>query len=136
MNKVELIGRLTRDPDNRMTQSGLATGRFTLAVDRKVKKEENQQTADFIGIVVFGKTAEFVEKYFRKGMKVAVCGRIQTGSYTRQDGQKVYTTDVIGEEVEFCEKKEQTQETAQHEPVRDDGFIDIPDNIDAELPFK
>lgn len=135
MNKVELIGRLTRDPDNRMTQSGMAVGRFTLAVDRRAKKD-GEQAADFISCIVFGKTAEFVAKYFRKGMKVAAAGRIQTGSYTNKDGQKVYTTDVIVEETEFCEKKEQTQETAQPAPARDDGFMDIPDDVDAELPFR
>ena len=117
MNKVILIGRLARDPDVRYTQGGMAVTRYTLAVDRRFKKNDengNEQTADFISCVAFGKSAEFAEKYLRKGIKTAVTGRIQTGSYTNRDGQKVYTTDVVVEEQEFVESKKaagQTEET-------------------------
>lgn len=131
MNKVTLIGRLTRDPDVRYTQGQdpKAVARYTLAVDRRVKKQEGQQAADFISCVAFGKNGEFVEKYLRKGVKIAVCGHIQTGSYTNKEGQKVYTTDVVVEEHDFCESKGQ-------QPAPDkDGFMDIPDGIDDELPF-
>lgn len=119
----------------------MAIARYTLAVDRKYKKE-GEQSADFIPCVAFGKSAEFVEKYCKKGTKLAVSGRIQTGSYTNRDGQKVYTTDVIVEEQEFAESKGQQggQQNTQHggqqkknDPY--DGFMDIPDGIDEELPF-
>ena len=107
MNKVILMGRLTRDPDVRYSNGEQATAvaRFTLAVDRRVARRDGEQTADFIGCVAFGRTAEFVEKYFRQGMRMVISGRIQTGSYTNRDGQKVYTTDVVAEEVEFAESK-------------------------------
>ena len=97
MNKVILMGRLTRDPDVRYSNGEQATAvaRFTLAVDRRVARRDGEQTADFIGCVAFGRTAEFVEKYFRQGMRMVISGRIQTGSYTNRDGQKVYTTDVV-----------------------------------------
>lgn len=135
MNKVELIGRLTKDPETRYTQGqeAMAISRFNLAVDRRFKKD-GQTTADFISCVAFGKSGEFVEKYFHKGMKVAVVGRIQTGSYDHKDGYKVYTTDVVCEELDFCEKK---QDEAQSEPQTDaDGFMNIPDGFDEELPFN
>ena len=107
MNKVILMGRLTRDPDVRYSQGEQATAvaRYTLAVDRRFKRDGDQQTADFINCVAFGRSGEFAEKYFHKGIKVAVTGRIQTGSYTNQEGQKVYTTDVVVEEQEFAESK-------------------------------
>ena len=106
MNKVILMGRLTRDPEIRYAQdNSLPVARFTLAVDRRFKRDNSQQTADFINCVAFGKTAEFLEKYARKGTKFVVEGRIQTGSYTNKDGQKVYTTDVVCENVEFAESK-------------------------------
>ena len=104
MNSVQLIGRLTRDPEIRYTDGGASIARFGLAVDRRFK-QENGADADFINIVSFGKTAEFIEKYFHKGMKIALNGRIQTGSYTDKDGKKVYTTDIVAENVEFCESK-------------------------------
>lgn len=123
MNSVAIVGRLTRDPDNRATQDGTAISRFTVAVDRRVKKE-GQQTADFISCISFGKTAEFIGKYFNKGMRIALTGRIQTGSYTNKDGQKIYTTDVISENVEFCERKLEAQEApADFEPVGDDSDL-------------
>jgi single-strand DNA-binding protein len=156
MNKVILMGRLTRDPEVRYSnsQSGeqLAIARYTLAVDRRnVRRNagDNQQSADFIPCVAFGRTGEFAEKYFRKGTKVAVTGRIQTGSYTNKDGGKVYTTDVVVEEQEFAESKNSSssssdsyassapsrpQPAMSSEPV--DGFMNIPDGIDEELPFN
>lgn len=143
MNKAILMGRLTRDPEVRYSQgdNSLAIARFTLAVDRRFKKA-GEQEADFIGCVSFGKTAEFVEKYFRQGMKMALVGRIQTGSYTNKEGQKVYTTEVIVEEVEFAESKANSeasmQRTSRPEPSASigDGFMNIPDGIDEELPFN
>lgn len=142
MNKVILMGRLTRDPEVRYSQgeNALAIARYTLAVDRRFKKD-NEQTTDFIPCIVFGKSAEFVEKYFRQGTKVTVCGRIQTGSYTNKDGVKVYTTDVVVEEQEFAESKANSQQNQQSNntgPVSDsgDGFTNIPDGVDEELPFQ
>lgn len=142
MNKVVLMGRLVRDPEVRYSQgeNALAIARYTLAVDRRFKKD-NEQTADFIPCIVFGKSAEFVEKYFRQGTKVTVCGRIQTGSYTNKDGVKVYTTDVAVEEQEFAESKANSQQNQQSNntgPVSDsgDGFTNIPDGVDEELPFQ
>lgn len=132
MNKVVLLGRLARDPEARQGQTMTVT-KFSLAVDRRIKAE-GQPSADFISCVAFGKTAEFVDKYFKKGSKMALEGRIQTGSYTNKDGQKVYTTDVVVDNVEFAESKA-AAETKADKPVTDDeGFMDIPDNI-PELPF-
>jgi len=138
MNRVILIGRLTRDPDIRYSQSGdnMAIGRFTLAVDRRGRRPENeQQSADFIGCVCFDRLAEFAEKYLRQGTKIAVTGRIQTGSYTNKDGQKVYTTDVVLDDIEFAESKG-NQNGSRPEPSSvGDGFINIPDGWDEGLPF-
>lgn len=140
MNKVILIGRLTREPEVRYSQGQkpIATARYTLAVDRRFR-QEGQQTADFISCVAFGSNGEFAEKYLKQGTKIAVTGRIQTGSYTNRDGQKVYTTDVVVEEHEFVESKQsgngQQQRTAPA-PVGNDGFMNIPDGIDEELPFN
>lgn len=136
MNKTQLIGRLTRDPEVRYTQEqeAMAIARFTLAVDRRVKKKDGQQTADFISCVAFGKSGEFVEKYFHKGMKVAVVGRIQTGSYTNKDGNKVYTTDVVCEELDFCESK--SANNSPEAAPSDGEWMSIPDGIDEELPFN
>ena len=145
MNRVILMGRLVRDPNITYSQSGdnMAIARFTLAVDRRGRKQEEQQTADFIGCVCFGKQAEFAEKYLRQGTKVAVTGRIQTGSYTNKDGQKVYTTDVVLDDIEFAESKNaqgNTQDNAQPAPAPmhtdSDEFMNIPDGIDEELPFN
>jgi single-strand DNA-binding protein len=134
MNKVILIGRLTKDSETRYTTGAepMAIGRFTLAVDRRGAKE-GQQTADFISCVAFGKRAEFFEKYGKKGTKFAIEGRIQTGSYTNKDGQKVYTTDVVVDQAEFAESKK-TQEPAQPSPA-DNGFVNVPEGIYEELPF-
>ena len=145
MNKVILMGRLTRDPEVRYSQGEQATAiaRYTLAVDRRFKRDA-EQTADFIGCVAFGKLGEFAEKYLRKGTKVVVTGRIQTGSYTNKDGQKVYTTDVVVEECEFAESKNAAGDNSQFTPsdrpspssAAGDGFMNIPDGIDEELPFN
>ena len=147
MNKVVLVGRLTRDPEVRYSQGDNATAvaRYTLAVDRRFKRD-NEPGADFIPCVVFGRSGEFAEKYFRQGMRVSVSGRIKTGSYTNKDGIKVYTTEVIVEEQEFAEsraeaesfRKSNPQPAAPQAPAADagDGFMSIPDGIDEELPFR
>lgn len=147
MNKVILIGRLTRDPDVRYSQGeqSNAVARFTLAVDRRFKRDGDQQTADFIGCVAFGKTGEFIERYCHQGTKLVVEGRIQTGSYTKQDGTRVYTTDVVAENVEFAESKaaasnnEGSFQASRPEPISaaGDGFMNIPDGVEDEgLPFN
>ena len=161
MNKVILMGRLTRDPDIRTSQSDSATtvARFTIAVDRRFKRD-GDQSADFISCVAFGRTADFFERYIKQGTKVCVEGRIQTGSYTNRDGQKVYTTDVVVENVEFAESKNASggtgsqpsaQQSApaysqQSAPVQPqsapisaagEGFMSIPDGLEDEgLPFN
>lgn len=155
MNKVILMGRLTRDPEIRYSQgeSAVAVARFTLAVDRRFRREgSNDQTADFISCVAFGKTAEFMERYTHQGTKLVVEGRIQTGSYTNKDGNKVYTTDVVVENTEFAESKNSDssnnyngggyapqQQSARPEPTSavGDGFMNIPDGVEDEgLPFN
>ena len=135
MNSVQLIGRLTRDPEIRYTDGGASIARFGLAVDRRFK-HENGADADFINIVSFGKTAEFIEKYFHKGMKIALNGRIQTGSYTDKDGKKVYTTDVVAENVEFCESKGTSANNDAQAPSQNGDFMNVPDGMDEELPFN
>lgn len=138
MNKVILIGRCTRDPEVRYSQGENATAvaRYTLAVDRQFKRD-GEQSADFINCIAFGKRGEFAEKYLRKGTKIAVVGRIQTGSCTNKDGQKVYTTDVIVDEHEFVESKAASQNNGSGStPVSSDGFLDIPDGVDTQLPFN
>lgn len=154
MNKVILMGRLTRDPDVRYAPGDNATAyaRYTLAVDRRFTRRDetnNGQTADFIGCVAFGKGAEFAEKYLHQGTKVVVTGRIQTGSYTNREGQKVYTTDVVVEDQEFAESKGAdssirsggNEQGGQGRPsnnkpeVDESGFMNIPEGIDDELPF-
>ena len=162
MNKVILMGRLTRDPEVRYSQgdNAMAIARYTIAVDRRFNRNSDEATADFIGCVAFGKAGEFAEKYFRKGTKVAISGRIQTGSYTNRDGVKVYTTDVVVEEQDFAESKAAassytggyqqqggyanapepqvapapTSRPAPSEAVSD-GFMTIPEGIEEELPF-
>jgi single-strand DNA-binding protein len=138
MYKAIIIGRLVADPEVRYTQGNepIAIARYRLAVDRRYKKE-GEQTADFIPCIAFGKLAEFAEKYLKKGMKIAVVGRIQTSNYTNKEGQKVYTTDVVIEEQEFAESKAASgnpQETTSPQPTPD-GFEPIPDDI-GDLPFK
>lgn len=138
MNKVILVGRLVKDPDIRYSQGANTTcvARYTLAVDRKFK-QEGQPTADFINCIAFGKLGEFAEKYLHKGTKIAVVGRIQTGSYKNKDGNTVYTTDVVVEEQEFCESKSQSNSQQQTTPSNSDGFMSIPDGLDDTcLPFN
>ena len=137
MNKVILIGRLTKDPDIRYSQgnSDMAVARYTLAVDRRFGKRDGEQTADFIPCVAFGKSAEFAERYLHQGIKIAVNGRTQTGSYTNRDGGKVYTTDVIVEDQEFVESKSRDEDSRAFSSRRgdDDGFMNI--GNDSEIPF-
>ncbi len=151
MNKAILVGRLTRDPEVRYSSSGenqMAIARFTLAVDRRRgSSSNNEQTADFISCVAFGKTGEFIEHYVHKGTKLVVEGRIQTGSYTNKDGVKVYTTEVVVEQTEFAESKsasgvssneggQQPRETSAPTGNAGDGFMNIPDSVDdEEMPF-
>lgn len=130
MNRVELLGRLTREPETRYNND-LAISRYTLAVNRKKKGE-----ADFINIVAFGKAGEFADKYFHKGMQVAVCGRIQTGSYTNTEGRKIYTTDVIAESQEFAEsKREPSKGFSPTEEPLPEAFEVEQARLDADLPF-
>jgi len=162
MNRVILMGRLTKDPEVRYStgDSAQAFARYTLAVDRRMRRDNqdpNAQTADFIQCVAFGRSAEFAEKYLRKGTKIAITGRIQTGRYTNKEGQTVYTTDVIVEDQEFAESKAAAERNGQSSfggyqgyqapassapasdpapAAADDGFMNIPDGIDEELPFK
>ena len=158
MNKVVLMGRLTRDPEVRYSQSdnSMAIARFSLAVDRRRGRNsgDGQQTADFLNCVAFGKLGEFVEKYLHKGTKVVLSGRIQTGTYTNKDGVKVYTTDIVAEDLEFAESKSAQAGSQDYSaaPARTsapapsaapssqpqssvEGFMNIPDGIDEELPF-
>ena len=142
INSVNLTGRLTRDPDVRYTDGGSSIARFSLAVDRRFKTE-NGPTADFIRCVAFGKTAEFIEKWFTQGMKLELTGRIQTGSYTNQEGQKVYTTDIVAEQVGFGESRRAAQRGNDSEDrggfageVDENGFIEIPDGLPDEVPFR
>ena len=145
MNKVILMGRLTRDAEVRYSQgdSSTAVARFSLAVDRRFKRDGDDQSADFINCVAFGRTGEFMERFGRKGTKFLVEGRIQTGSYTNKDGQRVYTTDVVVEQVEFAESKASGDNSGYVPADRPspsgaagDGFMNIPDGIDEELPFN
>ncbi len=157
MNKVILMGRLTRDPEVRYSQGDnpLAIARYSLAVDRRQARSNNgdEQTADFINCVAFGRTGEFAERYLRKGTKIAITGRIQTGSYTNKDGVRVYTTEVVVEEHEFCESRNASANndggfnggfgggyaggnSAPAPSGAGDGFMNIPDGIDEELPFN
>lgn len=142
MNSVNLTGRLTRDPEVRYSDGGTSVAHFTLAVDRKYKQEGGPD-ADFIRCVAFGKSAEFVERWFSQGTKMEVTGRIQTGSYTNQEGGKVFTTDVVVEAAGFAESKAASQgrnnnqgETQKAGESGEDGFMNIPDGIDDELPFN
>ncbi len=147
MNKVILMGRLTRDPEVRYSQgdNAMAVARYTLAVDRRFNRNNDDQTADFISCVAFGRSGEFAEKYLHKGTKIAITGRIQTGSYTNKDGVKVYTTDVVVEDQEFAESKNSAGSVGDSgfapagrpaPAAAGDGFMNIPDGIDEELPFN
>lgn len=145
MNKVILMGRLTRDPEVRYSEADepMAVARFILAVNRKFAKKDAEQSADFIQCIASGKNGEFIEKYFRQGMRVLICGRIQTGSYTNRYGTKVYTTNVIVEEQNFAESKKESENDfsgSEHRQNRSDlnenGFMNIPEGIDADNPFN
>ena len=147
MNKVILMGRLTRDAEIRYSQgeSSTAIARFSLAVDRRFRRDNDEHTADVINCVAFGRTAEFLERFCRKGTKFVLEGRIQTGSYTNKDGQRVYTTDVVAENVEFAESKNNSSagndfggapSARSPSGAAGDGFMNIPEGIDEELPFN
>lgn len=145
MNKAILMGRLTREPEVRYSQGQepMAIAHFTLAVDRRGRRQEGQQNADFISCVAFGKLGEFAEKYLTKGTRIVLEGHITTGSYTNREGQKVYTTEVTAENIEFAESKATEQSRQQPQKAQpsgtytgSDGFMDIPDGIDDELPFN
>ncbi len=137
MNKVALTGRLTKDPDVRYStgENQMCIARFSLAVNRRGAKKDGERKADFPSCVAFGKTGEFIEKYARKGMKFDITGRIQTGSYTNKDGNTVYTTDVVVEEIEFGESKgSSSQPKPESEPTEE--WVNVPDDVDDELPFN
>ena len=150
MNKVILMGRLTREPDVRYSQNAdgsMAVARYTLAVDRRRgRNSDNEQSADFISCVAFGRSGEFAEKYLHQGTKIVVTGRIQTGSYTNRDGVKVYTTEVVIEEQDFAESKAAAAQNSsmgvpqpsapQPSAAASDGFMNIPDGLEEELPFS
>lgn len=144
MNKVELVGRLTRDPEVRYStgEHATCTARFTVAVNRRFKNADGGYDADFINCVAFGKTGEFIEKHFSKGMAIGIAGRIQTGSYTNKDGVKVYTTDVVVEETEFVESKNSANsnnaQSSNYKPANAPvgGSTNIPEDLDEELPFN
>ena len=146
MNKAILMGRLTRDPELRYSQtdSNMAIAKFSLAVDRMYKKQGDETTADFFNCTAFGKQGEFVEKYLKKGTKIVVIGRIQNDNYTNKDGQKVYSVQIMVEEIEFAESKANSQSNSgndggiqpQMEMPDADGFMNIPDGIDNSLPFN
>lgn len=143
MNKVVLSGRLTRDAEVRYTQGDnpTAIARVSIACDRRFRRENDDQTADFIPLIAFGNTAKFMEKYGQKGTKFNIVGRIQTGSYTNKEGVKVYTTDVVVEEIEFAESKAAGNAATAGSapapaPATGDGFMNIPDGIDEDLPFN
>jgi single-strand DNA-binding protein len=146
MNRVMLVGRITRDPELRRSPNGVAFTTFTIAVNRQLPNAQGERVADFINCVAFGRNGEFAEKYLRKGTKIVLTGRIQTGSYTNKDGAKVYTTDIVAEEFEFAESKNASAGNGDYsgfgggsrpEPMSaGDGFMNIPDGIDEELPFN
>ena len=138
MNKVILMGRLTRDPEVRYSQtdSNMAIARFSLAVDRRYKKQGDTVTADFFNCTAFGKQAEFVEKYLKQGTKIVVTGRIQNDNYTNKEGQKVYSVQIMVEEIEFAESKAAGQSQQNDSMPPTDGFMNIPDGIENELPFN
>ena len=145
INRVVLVGRLTRDPELKYTTNGIANLRFSIAVNRTFTSQNGERQADFINCVAFGRNGEFAEKYLRKGTKIAATGRIQTGSYTNKDGVRVYTTEVVIEEQEFAESKNSSSagnggftggNNAPAMQDAGDGFMNIPDGIDEELPFN
>lgn len=136
MNKVILVGRLVRDPEIKCTgdDSSLVVAHYTLAINRRYKKDR-EDSADFIRCVAFGKAAQFAEKYLYQGIRICICGRLKTGSYTNRDGRKVYTTDVIVEEQYFTENRKSNELPSMDTKQNSDGFMDVPDGMDEELPF-
>ena len=136
MNKIILMGRLTKDPEVRYTQgqNSMAVASFSVAVNRKFKRE-NEADADFFNCTAFGKQAEFVEKYFKKGTKILLSGRVQNDNYTNKEGQKVYSVRIMVEEIEFAESKGTDTGTQQDAPTENNGFMNIPDGLQEELPF-
>lgn len=138
MNKCEIVGRMTRDPETSNTASGNVATRFSIAVNRRFKNANGNYDADFINCIAFGKTAEFISKYFSKGMAIGLVGRIQTGSYTNKDGKKVYTTDVVAEEVEFVDSKSSNSNSDNSESANSSNglkFDGVPDETDSDFPF-
>lgn len=138
MNKIILMGRLTRDPEISYVQGDepFAIARYSIAVDRRFKGKSGEQEADFFNCTTFGKQAEFVQKYLKKGTKIALAGRLQNNNYTNKDGQKVYSVQIITEEIEFAESKTAEAEKGEKAQANEDGFMNIPDGIDEELPFN
>ena len=142
MNKVAMVGRLSKDVETRYSQGANATAisRSSIAVDRRIKRE-GEPDADFFNIVAFGKTAEFLEKYFKKGMRIAIVGRVENDNYTDKDGRKVYGTRIVAEECEFCESKGESSNQAQKPQNKannevKEGYVNVPDGINEELPFN
>lgn len=137
MNKIVLMGRLTKDAEVRYTQgeNSMAIASFSIAVNRKFKRE-NEPDTDFFNCTAFGRQAEFVEKYLKKGTKILLAGRVQNNNYTKQNGEKVYSVQVMVEEIEFAESKGSETETQQVTPTNNNGFVNIPDGLQEELPFK
>ena len=137
MNKIVLMGRLTKDAEVRYTQgeNSMAIASFSIAVNRKFKRE-NEPDADFFNCTAFGRQAEFVEKYLKKGTKILLAGRVQNNNYTKQNGEKVYSVQVMVEEIEFAESKGSETETQQVTPTNNNGFVNIPDGLQEELPFN
>ena len=142
MNKLALVGRLSKDVETRYSQGANATAisRSSIAVDRRIKRE-GEPDADFFNIVAFGKTAEFLEKYFKKGMRIAIVGRVENDNYTDKDGRKVYGTRIVAEECEFCESKGESSNQAQKPQNKannevKEGYVNVPDGINEELPFN
>ena len=137
MNKIVLLGRLTKDAEVRYTQgeNSTAIASFSIAVNRKFKRE-NEPDADFFNCTAFGRQAEFVEKYLKKGTKILLAGRVQNNNYTKKNGEKVYSVQVMVEEIEFAESKGSETETQQVTPTNNNGFVNIPDGLQEELPFN
>lgn len=137
MNKIILLGRLTKAPEVRYTQgqNAMAIGKFSLAVNRKYKRE-NEPEADFFNCTSFGKQAEFVEKYLKKGSKVLISGRVQNDNYTNKEGQKVYSIQILVEEIEFAESKGSSDAAKQQSEPSSEGFVNIPEGLQEELPFN
>lgn len=136
MNRVDIVGRLYQDVELKTSQSGKSIARTGIAVQRKYKNSEGKYDSDFINIIAFGPTADFISKYFSKGQMIGVTGSIQTGSYTNKNGQKVYTTDVVVDAAEFVESKSNNTQQSQKHTAQENDFMSVPDAIAEELPFN